>query len=92
MLAKIVGGIADGLLASEVREWDTMGLIDGVNVNAGTGAGGLPVRKRVVVATMNTAIWGQLVMARQVKVFVEKWGWLVRRGRGRAIRRSSLSC
>jgi hypothetical protein len=64
MLAKIVGGMADGLLASVVRGWDTTGLIDGVNVNAGTGAGGLLVRKRIVVAAMNTAIWGQLVMAR----------------------------
>jgi hypothetical protein len=37
MLAKIIGGMADGLLASVVRAWATSGLIDGV-------------KKRIVVA------------------------------------------
>jgi hypothetical protein len=57
MLAKIVGGMADGLLASVVRAWDTTGLINAVNLrtSAGMGNGGAVVRKRIVVVAMNTA-------------------------------------
>jgi hypothetical protein len=39
MLPKIVGGMADGLLASVVRAWDTTGLIDAVNPQIGAGMG-----------------------------------------------------
>lgn len=75
MLAKIVGGMADGLLASVVRAWDTTGLIDAVNVGAGMGTEGVPVRKRIVVApAMNTAMWRQPVTARQIRVLEEEWG------------------
>ena len=74
MLAKIVGGMADGLLASVVRAWDTTGLIDGVNLQMG-GGGEAPVRKRIVVAVaMNTAMWKQPVMARQIRILEEEWG------------------
>jgi phosphopantothenoylcysteine decarboxylase len=74
MLAKIVGGFADGLLASVVRAWDTTGLIDGVNLQGG-GGGGEPVRKRIVVAAaMNTAMWKQPITARQIRVLEEEWG------------------
>lgn len=74
MLAKIVGGMADGLLASVVRAWDTTGLIDGVNLQMG-GGGEAPVRKRIVVAVaMNTAMWKQPVTARQIRILEEEWG------------------
>jgi phosphopantothenoylcysteine decarboxylase len=77
MLAKIVGGFADGLLASVVRAWDTTGLIDAVNVNAG-------VRKRIVVApAMNTAMWRQPITARQIRVLEEDWGVSYWEGNGK---------
>jgi phosphopantothenoylcysteine decarboxylase len=49
MLAKIVHGFSDSLLASVVRAWDTTGLVDGK-------------KKRILVApAMNTAMWHQPV-------------------------------
>jgi phosphopantothenoylcysteine decarboxylase len=65
-LAKIVNGIADGLLLSVVRAWDTDGKVDGP---------GKIGRKRIVVApAMNTAMWRQPVTARQMKVLEQDWG------------------
>jgi phosphopantothenoylcysteine decarboxylase len=62
MLAKVVNGISDGLLASVVRAWDTTGLVDGK-------------KKRIIVApAMNTAMWRQPVTARQIRVLEEEWG------------------
>lgn len=73
MLAKIVGGLADGLLASVVRAWDTTGLID--PVGRGVGNGMVGQRKRIVVApAMNTAMWRQPVTGRQIRVLEEEWG------------------
>ncbi len=75
MLAKIVGGLADGLLASVVRAWDTTGSIDAVNVAAGMVPGAAPAPKRIVVApSMNTAMWRQPITARQIRVLEEEWG------------------
>jgi phosphopantothenoylcysteine decarboxylase len=79
MLAKIVGGMADGLLASVGRAWDTTGLID--NPGATTG---VPVRKRIVVAlAMNTAMWRQPVTGRQIRVLEEEWGVISGNGGGK---------
>lgn len=70
MLAKIVGEMADELLASVVRAWDTTRLISAVDVNAGMGAaGGVPARKRIVMTMLM-----QPVTAGQVRV-LEEWGW-----------------
>ncbi len=70
MLAKIVGGIADGLLASVVRAWDTTGLIDGVNV----GMGGVRKKTILVAPSMNTAMWEQPITRRLIRVLEEEWG------------------
>lgn len=68
-LAKIVGGMADGLLASVVRAWDTTGLIDAVSV------GMMGARKTILVApAMNTAMWKQPITKRQIRVLEEEWG------------------
>lgn len=68
MLAKIVGGLADGLLASVVRAWDTTGMVDGA---ARFGLG----QKRIVVApAMNTAMFRQPITQRQIRVLEEEWG------------------
>jgi phosphopantothenoylcysteine decarboxylase len=69
-LAKIVGGLCDGLLMSVVRAWDTTGLVDGV----GEGSGGRK-RKRIFVApAMNTAMWRHPVTRKQIRVLEEEWG------------------
>ena len=62
-LAKMVGGLADNLLTSVVRAWDTSGLVEGKGV------------KRVVVApAMNTAMWRHPVTGRQLEVLEGEWG------------------
>jgi len=62
LLAKIVNGFADCLLASVVRAWDTDGSVDGK-------------RKRIVVAlAANTAMYLNPVTERQVAVLEDEWG------------------
>lgn len=74
MMARIVGGLADGLLSSVVRAWDTTGLIDPVN-SPSSGANTTPKKKRIVMAmAMNTAMWRQPVTGRQIRVLEEEWG------------------
>jgi phosphopantothenoylcysteine decarboxylase len=65
-LAKIVNGIADGLLTSVVRAWDTDSKVDGP---------GKAGKKFIVVApAMNTAMWRQPITARQIRILEEDWG------------------
>ena len=67
-LAKMVGGIADNLLLSTIRAWDTTGLID--ERNAATGG-----KKRIIVApAMNTAMWRHPITNRHIKVLEVEWG------------------
>ncbi|MCJ1315098.1 hypothetical protein MMC15_000414 [Xylographa vitiligo] len=62
-LAKMVGGLADNLLTSVVRAWDTSGLVDRKAV------------KRILVApAMNTAMWRHPVTGKQMAVLEEEWG------------------
>ncbi|KAL2000658.1 hypothetical protein VTN02DRAFT_2797 [Thermoascus thermophilus] len=61
-LAKMVHGLADNLLTSVVRAWDTTARIDGR-------------RKHILVApAMNTAMWLHPVTARQLRVLQDEWG------------------
>ncbi|KAE8146642.1 flavo protein [Aspergillus avenaceus] len=61
-LAKVVHGMADNLVTSVVRAWDTTGLIDGME-------------KRILVApAMNTAMWVHPITAQQIRVIEEDWG------------------
>ncbi|MCJ1389228.1 hypothetical protein MMC18_002084 [Xylographa bjoerkii] len=69
-LAKMVGGLADNLLTSVVRAWDTTGVVEG---------GG--VKRMVVAPAMNTAMWRHPVTGRQVGVLEGEWcvgrgGWV----------------
>lgn len=66
-LAKIVGGISDGLLTSVVRAWD---------LNSSTFDGEHQARrKRIMVApAMNTAMWRHPITSQQIKVLEEDWG------------------
>ncbi|KAI9827050.1 MAG: hypothetical protein M1819_007042 [Sarea resinae] len=63
-LAKVTMGIADNLLTSVVRAWDTTGSIDASNR-----------RKTIIVAlAMNTAMWRHPLTTKQIRVLEEEWG------------------
>ena len=62
-MAKMVSGVADNLLTSVVRAWDTSGLVQGEGV------------KRIIVApAMNTAMWRHPVTRKQLGVLEGEWG------------------
>jgi phosphopantothenoylcysteine decarboxylase len=63
-LAKMTMGLADNLLLSVVRAWDTTGEIEGAEM-----------RKRIIVApAMNTAMWRHPITKKQLRVLEEDWG------------------
>ena len=71
-MAKMTAGLADSLLLSVVRAWDTTGEIEGSR------------RKRIILApAMNTAMWRHPVTRKQVQMLEEDWavdkqpdGWI----------------
>ena len=71
-MAKMTAGIADNLLLSVVRAWDTTGEIEGSR------------KKRIVLAVaMNTAMWRHPITRKQIQVLEEDWaidggndGWI----------------
>ena len=71
-MAKMTAGLADSLLLSVVRAWDTTGEIEGSR------------RKRIILApAMNTAMWRHPVTRKQIQVLEEDWvvdeehnGWI----------------
>lgn len=66
-MAKMTMGIADNLLLSVIRAWDTTGLVDG----------DFKARKPVifVAPAMNTAMWRHPITDKQLKVLQEEWGY-----------------
>lgn len=63
-MAKMTIGLADNLLLSVIRAWDTTGLID-VKVT----------KPRIFVApAMNTAMWRHPITRKQIKTLEEDWG------------------
>lgn len=63
-MAKMTMGLADNLLLSVVRAWDTTGDVEGIQG-----------RKRVIVApAMNTSMWKHPVTKKQIRVLEEEWG------------------
>ncbi|KAL8682770.1 MAG: hypothetical protein Q9186_001192 [Xanthomendoza sp. 1 TL-2023] len=64
-LAKMTTGLADNLLLSIVRAWDTTGGTDNTSTTV----------KRILVApAMNTAMWLHPITKKQIKVLEEDWG------------------
>ena len=71
-MAKMTAGLADSLLLSVVRAWDTTGEIEGGR------------RKRIILApAMNTAMWRHPVTRKQIQMLEEDWavdkqhdGWI----------------
>ncbi|KAL4740155.1 flavoprotein [Aspergillus similis] len=66
-MAKMIVGIADNLLLSVIRAWDTTGLVDFDIKNQ---------KPLVFVApAMNTAMWGHPVTRKQLTILRNEWGW-----------------
>ena len=71
-MAKMTAGLADSLLLSVIRAWDTTGAIEGSR------------KKRIVLApAMNTAMWRHPITRKQIQVLEEDWsvdqeqdGWI----------------
>ncbi|EAW10059.1 putative flavoprotein [Aspergillus clavatus NRRL 1] len=65
-MAKMTMGIADNLLLSVIRAWDTTGKVDI----------GIKDKKSVVFVApaMNTAMWNHPVTKAQLKILQEEWG------------------
>ncbi|MCJ1234721.1 hypothetical protein MMC14_002684 [Varicellaria rhodocarpa] len=63
-MAKMTVGIADNLLLSVVRAWDTTGEIEGNG----------EVKRIIIAPAMNTAMWRQPVSKKQLKVLEDEWG------------------
>ena len=64
-LAKMTTGIADSLLLSVIRAWDTSGVTTDIS----------RARKRILVApAMNTAMWLHPITKKQLKILQEDWG------------------
>ncbi|KAJ5655606.1 hypothetical protein N7507_007556 [Penicillium longicatenatum] len=66
-MAKMSVGIADNLLLSVVRAWDTTGLVD-QDFKA--------QKPRIFVApAMNSAMWHQPITHQQLSILQGQWGW-----------------
>lgn len=63
-MAKMTAGIADNLLLSVVRAWDTTGEIDGHG----------KIKTIIVAPAMNTAMWRHPITKKQIKILEEEWG------------------
>ncbi|MCJ1361593.1 hypothetical protein MMC16_000693 [Acarospora aff. strigata] len=67
-LAKMTIGLADNLLLSVVRAWDTSGELE-------RKPEGERSRRRIIVAlAMNTAMWRHPITKKQIRVLEEDWG------------------
>ncbi|KAH8202400.1 hypothetical protein TruAng_003473 [Truncatella angustata] len=84
-MAKIVGGMADGIITSVVRAWDARGELDSDVGRDPVGAAANPEQettegshrrvKRIIVApAMNTAMWRHPITAKQIKTLSDEWG------------------
>jgi len=74
-LAKIVNGMADNLVTSVIRAWDTTGSIDLIRPSIGNvGRTKAGVKRIWVAPAMNTAMWSHPITAKQMKVLEEEWG------------------
>ncbi|KAF4548043.1 Flavoprotein-like protein [Elsinoe fawcettii] len=73
-MGKMANGLADNLVTSVVRAWDTTGSIDGT-AEGKEGTRTREGRKRIWVApAMNTAMWAHPVTEKQMGVLRGEWG------------------
>jgi phosphopantothenoylcysteine decarboxylase len=66
-MAKMTNGVADNLLLSVIRAWDTTGVVDM----------GFKAQKSMVFAAldMETCMYRHPVTEKQLKVLRDEWGW-----------------
>lgn len=74
-LAKMAAGMADGLVLSAIRAWDTTGIVDpprlGIPTSLRTERGVKPI---LVAPAMNTAMWAHPVTRKHIAVLEDEWG------------------
>ncbi|PNS14148.1 hypothetical protein CAC42_6661 [Sphaceloma murrayae] len=73
MLAKVTNGLADNLVTSVARAWDTTGAIDGVRKSMEETRTAEGLKRMWIAPAMNTAMWLHPVTGRQMAV-LEGWG------------------
>lgn len=66
-MAKMANGIADNLLLSVIRAWDTTGVVDS----------GFKTQKPMIFMAldMDTCMYRHPVTEKQLKVIRDQWGW-----------------
>jgi phosphopantothenoylcysteine decarboxylase len=74
-MAKITHGMADNLLTSVVRAWDTTGLVEATTEAVLDGSVQARGKKIILVApAMNTAMWRHPITKSQLAVLEDEWG------------------
>ncbi|KAG9984519.1 phosphopantothenoylcysteine decarboxylase, partial [Aureobasidium melanogenum] len=74
-MAKMVAGMADSLVMSVVRAWDTTAVIDAQRPNLPSSLRTSTGKKPLLVApAMNTAMWAHPVTHKQAAVLEQEWG------------------
>ncbi|KAL8853216.1 MAG: hypothetical protein Q9221_001950 [Calogaya cf. arnoldii] len=73
-LAKMTTGLADNLLLSVVRAWDTTGAIDHTASAVKKIIVAHVLIRSLVPAAMNTAMWLHPITKKQMKILEEEWG------------------
>ncbi|KAH0126957.1 phosphopantothenoylcysteine decarboxylase, partial [Aureobasidium melanogenum] len=74
-MAKMVAGMADSLVMSVVRAWDTTAVLDAQRPNLPSSLRTSTGKKPLLVApAMNTAMWAHPVTHKQAAVLEQEWG------------------
>ena len=74
-MAKMVAGMADSLVMSVVRAWDTTAILDAQRPNLPSTLRTSTGKKPLLVApAMNTAMWAHPVTHSQAAVLEQEWG------------------
>ncbi|THZ10120.1 flavo protein [Aureobasidium pullulans] len=74
-MAKMVAGMADSLVMSVVRAWDTTAILDAQRPNLPSTLRTSTGKKPLLVApAMNTAMWAHPVTHKQAAVLEQEWG------------------
>jgi phosphopantothenoylcysteine decarboxylase len=74
-MAKMVAGMADSLVMSVVRAWDTTAMLDAQRPNLPSSLRTSTGKKPLLVApAMNTAMWAHPVTHKQAAVLEQEWG------------------
>ncbi|KAI4237954.1 MAG: hypothetical protein LQ349_001440 [Xanthoria aureola] len=73
-LAKMTTGLADNLLLSIVRAWDTTGATNSPRTAVKKIIVALKLIRILLPAAMNTAMWLHPITKKQIKILEEDWG------------------